>query len=158
MGVPSLMKKLIAVIMLAFAFGGAVLAAPPAHAATGTLGDRVLNTAETKVGHWYSYGAAGPTYFDCSGLVYWASRQLGVSVPRSTYSMLAGSTHLYRISLSQVRRGDLVFYGTGHVEFATSWWHQSFGAHHTGTRVGWVKWSSYWHPTMALRFRLCRFR
>src|SRR5690242_20905161 len=81
-----------------------VMATPAAHAAvtaprvtTSTLGDRVLNKAETKAWHWYSYGAAGPTYFDCSGLVVWAAAQLGISVPHSTYSMLAGTAHLYRI-------------------------------------------------------------
>ena len=136
------------------------LTASPAHAATtapalstATLGDRVLNMAETKYGHWYSYGAAGPTYFDCSGLVMWAASRLGISVPHSTYSMLAGTAHLYRLPLSSIRRGDLVFYGSGHVEINTAWYHTSFGAHHTGTRVGWQKWGSYYHPTMAMRFR-----
>jgi hypothetical protein len=119
-----------------------------------TLGDRVLNKAETKYGNWYSFGAAGPTYFDCSGLVYWSARQLGITLPRDTYGMLAGSAHLYRISLSQIRRGDLVFYGSGHVEINTAWPHTSFGAHRSGTRVGWQTWSSYYHPTMAMRLRL----
>lgn len=132
-----------------------------AHAATArapavsssTLGDRVLNKAITKAWHWYSYGAAGPTYFDCSGLVYWAARQLGISVPRTTGGMLAGSAHLYRISLSQIRRGDLVFYGSGHVEINTAWYHTSFGAHHTGTQLSWRQWNGYYAPTMAMRFR-----
>jgi cell wall-associated NlpC family hydrolase len=137
-----------------------VAAAVPAHAAvrqpamsSATLGDRVLNKAESKAGVWYVYGAAGPSNFDCSGLVYWAARQLGVSVPRATYSMLAGSAHLYRIPLSSIRRGDLVFYGSGHVEINTGWWHMSFGAHHTGTRVGWRSWNGYYAPTMAMRLR-----
>jgi len=155
------MRRLLTVLAIL----GGLLAIPavtavPAQAATGapvvttrTLGDRVLNVAITRAGHWYSYGAAGPTYFDCSGLVYWAARQLGFSVPRTTGGMLAGSAHLYRISLSQIRRGDLVFYGTGHVEINTAWWHTSFGAHHTGTRVGWRGWNGYYAPTMAMRFR-----
>jgi peptidoglycan DL-endopeptidase CwlO len=137
-------------------------AAPAAHAATtsaprvttNTLGDRVLNKAITRAGHWYSYGAAGPTYFDCSGLVTWAAKQIGVYVPHSTYSMLAGTAHLYRIPLSSARRGDLLFFGSGHVEFNTAWYHTSFGAHHSGTRVGWRGWNSYYAPTMAMRFRL----
>jgi cell wall-associated NlpC family hydrolase len=120
---------------------------------TETLGQRVLDKAETKVNHWYLYGAAGPVYFDCSGLVHWAAGQLGVYVPHSTYSMLAGTAHLYYIPLSQARRGDLLFFGSGHVEFATIWYHTSFGAHHSGTTVGWRGWSSYYHPTAAMRFR-----
>ena len=119
-----------------------------------TAGDRMLNVAISKAGNWYSYGSAGPTYFDCSGLVYWSARQIGITLPRTTFAMLAGSAHLYRIPLSSIRRGDLVFYGSGHVEINTAWYHTSFGAHHTGTRVGWVSWSPYYAPTMAMRLRL----
>lgn len=132
----------------------------PAHAAvmqpamsSATLGDRVLNEAESVAGHWYSYGSAGPTYFDCSGLVYWAAGRLGISLPRTTYGMLAGSSHLYRIPLSWARRGDLMFYGSGHVELNTGWYHTTFGAQRTGTRLWWHPWSGYWAPTMAMRFR-----
>jgi cell wall-associated NlpC family hydrolase len=138
----------------------AVMATPAAHAAviapavTGnTVGDRVLNRAITRAGDWYSYGSSGPAFFDCSGLVYWAAGQLGISLPRTTYGMLAGSAHLYRIPLSSIRRGDLVFYGSGHVEINTAWSHTSFGAHHSGTRVGWQSWSVYYHPTEAMRLR-----
>jgi peptidoglycan DL-endopeptidase CwlO len=158
------MRRLAVIAALLFAMlglgAGMAATAPAAHAAvtaprvtTSTLGDRVLNKAITRAGHWYSYGAAGPTYFDCSGLVVWAAAQLGISVPHSTYSMLAGTAHLYRISLSQIRRGDLVFYGSGHVEINTAWYHTSFGAHHSGTRIGWRGWNSYYAPTMAMRFR-----
>ena len=74
----------------------------------------------------------------------------GIWLPHSTYAML-GSRHLHRISLSQARRGDLMFYGSGHVEINTIWYHQTFGAHHSGERVGWRKWSPYWYPTAAYR-------
>lgn len=148
-------------IILGLAGGAAAASAPPAGASVRApavtsvqyLGARVLDRAETRVNDWYSYGAAGPSTFDCSGLVYWAAGQLGISVPRTTYGMLAGSAHLYRIPLSWVRRGDLLFFGSGHVEFATFWWHMSFGAHHSGTQVGWRSWDSYYAPTMAMRFR-----
>ena len=29
-----------------------------------------------------------------------------------------------------------MFYGSGHVEINTIWYHQTFGAHHSGQRVG----------------------
>jgi hypothetical protein len=74
----------------------------------------------------------------------------GIWLPHSTYAML-GSRHLHRIALSQARRGDLMFYGSGHVEINTIWYHQTFGAHHSGQRVGWRKWSPWWHPTAAYR-------
>jgi cell wall-associated NlpC family hydrolase len=146
-------------VTLALLAGSAALSGVQARAAvrapvvtSSTLGDKVLNKAITRAGHWYSYGAAGPAYFDCSGLVVWAAAQLGVSVPHSTYSMLAGTAHLYRIPLSSIRRGDLVFFGSGHVEINTAWPHTSFGAHHTGTTVGWRAWNGWYAPTMAMRF------
>ena len=135
-------------------------AATPAAAATGaprvtssTPGDRLLNIAESRTGDWYSFGSAGPSFFDCSGLVYWAARQMGITLPRTTYGMLAGSGWLYRVPLADARRGDLMFYGSGHVEINTAWWHTTFGAQQTGTRVGWHPWSGWWAPTMVLRLR-----
>jgi hypothetical protein len=44
-----------------------------------------------------------------------------------------------------------MFYGSGHVEINTTWYHQTFGAHHSGQRVGWRQWSPWWHPTAAYR-------
>jgi len=83
----------------------------------------------------------------CSGLVMAAfGHGAGIWLPHSTYAML-GSRHLHRIALSQARRGDLMFYGSGHVEINTIWYHMTFGAHHSGQRVGWRKWSPWWHPT-----------
>ena len=119
-------------------------------ASTQSIGARILNMAETRAGDWYSYGGAGPYVFDCSGLVYWASHRLGVNLPRTTYGMLS-SSHLYRVY--SPRRGDLAFYGSGHVEFVTMWSHTTFGALHPGTRVGWHRWNAYWHPTMYFRIR-----
>ncbi len=123
-------------------------------ASTESTGNRILDEDETRAGDWYVYGGAGPRVFDCSGLVYWASHRLGVNMPRTTYGMLSqgvSSGLLYRVS--SPRRGDLAFYGTGHVEFVTTWSHTTFGAQHTGTRVGWHHWNAYWHPTMYYRIR-----
>ena len=119
-------------------------------ASTESIGNRILDMAETRTGSWYVYGGAGPSVFDCSGLVYWASHRLGVNMPRTTYGMLA-SSHLYRVY--SPRRGDLAFYGTGHVEFVTTWYHTTFGAQNSGTRVGWHRWNAYWYPTMYFRIR-----
>ena len=126
-------------------------AAPHARAATESLGGRVLDMAETRTGDWYVYGAAGPSTFDCSGLVSWAAGRLGVYLPHSTYAMLT-SPHLYRVYSPQ--RGDLAFYGTGHVEMVTVWQHTTFGAQHTGTRVGWhTYYPPGWAPTAYYRLR-----
>ncbi|MCM2533615.1 NlpC/P60 family protein [Neobacillus pocheonensis] len=54
--------------------------------------------------------------FDCSGFVHWAFSQAGVSVGTSTDSLKNAGT---RVSVSQIRPGDLVFFDTyktdGHV-------------------------------------------
>jgi cell wall-associated NlpC family hydrolase len=77
-----------------------------------------------------------------------AYRHAGISIPRTTYGMLA-SSKLRRIPASQRRRGDLAFYGSGHVELVTR--SGTFGAASPGTRVGWHHPSAWWHPTMYFR-------
>ena len=116
-------------------------------------GNAALNWAEQHAaGCWYTYGGTSCAHgYDCSGLVMEAfGHGAGIWLPHSTYAML-GNRHLHRIPLSQARRGDLMFYGSGHVEIKTIWYHQTFGAHHSGTRVGWSTWSQWWHPTAAYR-------
>jgi cell wall-associated NlpC family hydrolase len=148
--------RITAWLLAACALIASLLIPATAHASThdegSALGNAILDTAESRAGDWYAYGAAGPGAFDCSGLVYWAAAQHGIDLPRTTYGMLAGSPHLYQIPLADARRGDLLFYGSGHVEFATDWYHTSFGAHDTGSRVGWISWGYGWQPTMAMRF------
>lgn len=113
-----------------------------------SYGNRALNWAEgNTLGHWYLWGGTGPSY-DCSGLVYEAYLHAGIALPRTTYGML-GSSHLVRTYNPQ--RGDLAFYGSGHVEFVTVLYHMTFGAHDTGTRIGWIRYSGWWQPTMYFR-------
>ena len=116
-------------------------------------GNAALNWAERHAaGCWYSYGGSScsPGY-DCSGLVMEAfGHGAGIWLPHSTYAMLA-NRHLHWIPLSQARRGDLMFYGSGHVEINTVWYHETVGAHDWGQRVGWATWGPWWHPTAAYR-------
>jgi peptidoglycan DL-endopeptidase CwlO len=115
-------------------------------------GASVLAMAETRAGDWYSYGADGPSSFDCSGLVYWAAHQLGISMPRDTYEMLDSSilVRTYRPAA-----GDLAFYGSGHVEIVARGHDVTFGAQQSGTRVGMHPWypGSGWQPTMYFQVR-----
>jgi cell wall-associated NlpC family hydrolase len=125
--------------------------APAAPASASTVPKRLiaLEWAERQAGKWYCWGGAGPSCFDCSGLVMAAYRHAGIALPRTTYEMLA-DPHLRLIPASQRRRGDLAFYGSGHVELVTV--RGTFGALHTGTRIGWHHPSVWWHPTMYFRF------
>jgi hypothetical protein len=55
----------------------------------------------------YVWGAAGPSSFDCSGLVQYALTQLGMSnVPRTSEAQWAWVT---KIQKNQLQPGDLVF-------------------------------------------------
>src|SRR6266699_3879072 len=94
---------------------------------------RAYRWAARQKGHPYVYGGTGPG-FDCSGLVMEAYRHAGISLPRTTYGMLA-SRKLIRVR--HPRMGDLAFYGTGHVELFRRWGY-TFGAHDSGTRVSLV--------------------
>jgi len=100
----------------------------------------------------YVWGGTGPSGFDCSGLVFAAYRAAGLRLPRTTYEMLA-SWHLVRIPKSRARRGDLAFFGAGHVELY-DWGPWTYGAADTGTFIGFHRMNAYWHPTMYFRIRL----
>ncbi len=102
----------------------------------------------------YAWGGTGPYGFDCSGLVYAAYRAAGIMLPRTTYEML-GSWRLARIPKSEAQRGDLAFFGTGHVEIY-DWGPWTLGAEQAGTVVGLHRMNAYWHPTMYFRIRLWR--
>jgi peptidoglycan DL-endopeptidase CwlO len=65
--------------------------------------------ARAQIGKPYSYGAAGPGAFDCSGLTMMAWAQAGVSLPHSSRQQYAVTR---RVSRSELRPGDLVFYYT----------------------------------------------
>jgi peptidoglycan DL-endopeptidase CwlO len=68
-----------------------------------------VSAALSKVGAPYSYGSAGPSSFDCSGLTSWAMRQAGIAIPRTSFAQYgAGSA----VSKSNIQAGDLVFFNT----------------------------------------------
>jgi cell wall-associated NlpC family hydrolase len=82
--------------------------------AISTVGVVALRAALTKRGDWYVWGAAGPTTFDCSGLVVWAFAQEGISLPHYTGTLWNSGMHVSRADLEP---GDLVFFfaDLGHV-------------------------------------------
>ncbi|MBP2704281.1 C40 family peptidase [Microbispora sp. RL4-1S] len=56
----------------------------------------------------YVWGAAGPSSFDCSGLVLAAYQHVGISLPHYTGDQWTAGTHL--ASKDDLRPGDLVFF------------------------------------------------
>ena len=73
---------------------------------SGVLG-KALGAALSRVGDPYVWGGAGPTDFDCSGLVQWSFAQAGISLPRTAAEQyLTGP----RLSLADAQAGDLLFW------------------------------------------------
>jgi cell wall-associated NlpC family hydrolase len=79
-----------------------------------SVGVQALRKALTRIGDAYVWGAAGPTTFDCSGLVVWSYAQIGISLPHFTGYLWNSGIH---VSRSQLEPGDLVFFfaDLGHV-------------------------------------------
>ncbi|WP_069167729.1 C40 family peptidase [Nocardia altamirensis] len=86
------------------------LPAPDTLAPIKTVGELAVDAARSKLGAAYSYAAAGPDSFDCSGLVQWSYKQAGVELPRTSYQQLAAGTP---ISVHDLQVGDLVTYSRG---------------------------------------------
>ena len=68
-----------------------------------------LQAAVSRLGMPYIWGAAGPTSFDCSGLVQWSFRQAGVIMPRVAADQARTGP---AVPVSQLAPGDLLFYHT----------------------------------------------
>lgn len=89
------------------------------------LNSRVLSAKQIAMaqrGDAYSYGAAGPNAFDCSGLIYYSYRRQGFNVPRTSGAQAA---YTRRIAKQNMRPGDLMFFaGSG-------------GVYHAGIFLGW---------------------
>jgi peptidoglycan DL-endopeptidase CwlO len=68
-----------------------------------------LTVALEQVGKRYVWGGDGPDVFDCSGLVQWSLRQIGIVMPRVAVNQAQTGP---RVPLSDLQPGDLLFYHT----------------------------------------------
>ncbi|MET7637359.1 C40 family peptidase [Streptomyces sp. NPDC005438] len=75
--------------------------------ASGNVGT-LISFLRGQLGKAYVMGATGPSAYDCSGLTQAAFRQIGVSLPRVSQ---AQSTTGTQVPVSQVKPGDLLFWG-----------------------------------------------
>ncbi|MEV4555888.1 NlpC/P60 family protein [Kitasatospora sp. NPDC049285] len=103
--------------------------------ATSGYAGAALAAATSKLGSWYSYGAAGPTTFDCSGLMQWAYAQAGVSIPRTSQAQAGAGTRIGS-DISKAQPGDLIiYYGDMHHVGMYVGNGQVLHAPHTGAQV-----------------------
>ena len=72
--------------------------------------EAAIDFAMAQMGKPYEWGADGPSTYDCSGLVMRAWQQGGVSLPHYSVEQYAQSQP---VALSDLRRGDLVFFASG---------------------------------------------
>ena len=105
-------------------------------------GSIALRYALRQLGSPYVFGAAGIQYWDCSGLTLRALQQAGISLP---HSAAAQTGYGKSIPFSQVRPGDLVFFGQPitHVGIYFGGG-QMVDAPHSGARVRIEQFGAWW--------------
>lgn len=82
---------------------------PPANVPVSGRAAVAVAAARAQLGKPYVWAADGPGSFDCSGLTMYAWGQAGVSLPHSSGMQINSGT---RVSRSELKPGDLVFYGS----------------------------------------------
>ncbi len=87
---------------------------------------KAFNFAKTRLGRPYVWGAAGPDYFDCSGLVQWSYQQVGTILPRVANDQYTAST--MHPAIDKLLVGDLLFFATDR--------NNSRSIHHVGMYAG----------------------
>ena len=78
----------------------------PAPQASGS-GQSVANIAASMIGNPYVWGGTAPGGFDCSGLVQYAYRQVGVNIARTTGGQAGNG---YSVGLGSLQAGDILLF------------------------------------------------
>ncbi|GII93142.1 C40 family peptidase [Sinosporangium siamense] len=71
---------------------------------------KILDYALAQRGKPYIWGGTGPDGYDCSGIIYMAYRQAGLSIPRTTFVQWPFGI---RVEAGAEQPGDLVFFDAG---------------------------------------------
>lgn len=90
----------------------------------GTAASKFLGILRQHLGQAYVYGGTSINATDCSGLVYFALKQMGINAPRTSQQQYTWSQ---KISQGQLQPGDLVF---------TQWGAAGPGPDHVGIYLG----------------------
>jgi cell wall-associated NlpC family hydrolase len=100
-------KRLVTIMALATSVLGTA-AVTPVEAAPRPLGQQAVDEAARHYEAPYSYGAAGPSRFDCSGLTMYVFKRPGRSLPHGS-SAQYNANRVQHVSRNELRLGDLVF-------------------------------------------------
>jgi cell wall-associated NlpC family hydrolase len=101
---------ILSVVLALTACAGAPPRTASATAQAGSENADVSSAADhalAMVGAPYRYGGVDPAGFDCSGLVHYSFRKIGIALPRDTRSLRRVGVE---IALDNLAKGDLVFF------------------------------------------------
>lgn len=100
--------SLLALLVLVTGLFGNVSSAQAATPAAPTsVGERAVSIASQFNGYRYRYGGASPSGFDCSGLIYYTYKQLGITLGRDTRALYNSGT---RVGFNALQPGDIVLF------------------------------------------------
>ena len=107
------------------------------HLPANSKGAEVVKAALSKLGAPYVWGAKGENKFDCSGLAYWAIKQVDPALGDKMYTNAAGQArYCYglgrTVARSELQPGDLVFW----VNLKCEGCHRWKEIHHVGIYIG----------------------
>lgn len=75
-----------------------------------SIGEQVVRNAQQYLGRPYKWGGSNPSEsFDCSGLVQYVYKQVGIQLNRTTYDQVKQGTP---VAKNQLQVGDAVFFGS----------------------------------------------
>lgn len=75
-----------------------------------SIGEQVVRNAQQYLGRPYKWGGSNPSEnFDCSGLVQYVYKQVGIGLNRTTYDQIKQGTP---VSKNQLQVGDAIFFGS----------------------------------------------
>lgn len=94
---------------------------PRPHVMASAKGQAIVDEAKKYLGVPYVWGGTTPDGFDCSGLVQYVCRDLGITVDRVTYDQINNGVSVPR---SELAPGDLIFFA------------KDGDVHHVGIYVG----------------------
>ena len=96
----------------------------------------IVAAASVHAGKPYSWGAAGPNAFDCSGLTQYVFAQFGIYLPHNAHSQMGYGTP---VSAANAAPGDLVFFLDGGYAYHVGIYaggNQMWDAPNSGSTVG----------------------
>ena len=107
------------------------------HLPANSKGAEVVKAALSKLGAPYVWGAKGANKFDCSGLAYWAIKQVDPALGDKMYTNAAGQARYCfglgrTVARSELQPGDLVFW----VNLKCEGCHRWKEIHHVGIYIG----------------------